>query len=194
MIEYVKGKIDELTPATVTVETSSGVGYIMSISLATYASLEGKDEGKIYVHEAIRDDAWQLYGFVTTQERELFRLLIGVSGVGANTARMILSSLSVAELEETITSGNPKPLKSVKGVGAKTAERIIIDLHDKIKPSEATLIEQMPGNGETFEEALTALIVLGYARAQAQKVLKKLFETEPTLKVDAAIRKALALM
>lgn len=194
MIEFIKGSIDELTPATVTIENASGIGFLLNISLATFTTLEGQTSAKLLVYESIREDAYVLYGFSTRAERDMFKLLIGVSKVGANTARMILSSLSVAELEAVILSGDVKRLKSVKSVGAKTAERIIVDLRDKIKPSDDTLLEQLSGAGETFEEALTALTVLGYARQQSQKVLKKLFDENPTIKVDAAIRKALAMM
>lgn len=194
MIESIKGIIDELTPATVTVDTVGGVGYLLNISLATYSVLQSQREVKLLVHESIREDAYVLYGFATADEREMFRLLIGVSGVGANTARMILSSLTLSQLEQAITGNDVHSLKSVKGVGAKTAERIIVDLKDKIKSTDSTFIEQLSGVGETFEEALTALTVLGYAKPQAQKVLKKLFEADPSMKVEAAIRKALAMM
>lgn len=194
MIEYIKGELTELTPATATIETRGGVAYLLNISLATFNALEGKKEVKLLVQEAIREDAYVLYGFDTARERDTFRLLVGVSGVGANTARMILSSLSVGELEQAIASGNIRQIKSVKGIGAKTAERIIVDLRDKIKADEITLLEQNASNGIVFDEALTALTVLGYARPQAQKVLKKIFEAEPAIKVDSAIRKALAMM
>lgn len=194
MIEYVKGMIEDLTPATVTIGISSGVGYGLNISLATYNALEGVGEARLLVHESIREDAYLLFGFATAEERELFRMLIGVSGVGPNMARMILSTLSFDELRQVIASDNVKRLKSVKGVGAKTAERIIVDLRDKINAGEITLLGQAPAVNEAFDEALTALTVLGYTRQQAQKVLKTLFEADPSLKVDAAIRKALSML
>lgn len=146
------------------------------------------------VHEAIKEDAWTLYGFLDEAERELFRLLIGVSGVGASTARMILSAMSAEELSAVIATSDVKRMKSVKGIGAKTAERIIVDLRDKIKAPDATLIIQSPATSEAFDEALAALTMLGFAAAQSRKVLKKLFDADPGLRVEAAIRKALPLM
>ncbi len=193
MIEYLRGQVAELTPATVTVDVN-GVGYLLNISLATFTALEGKTDTRLLVHEAIREDAYALYGFADEKERMLFRLLIGVSGVGANTARMILSAVSVPELEQSITSGDSKRLKTVKGIGAKTAERIIIDLRDKIKASDTLLVQQNIPESPSFDESLTALTVLGYARPQAQKVLKKIFDQDPGIKVENAIRKALAML
>lgn len=194
MIEYIKGTIASLNPAEVVVETPSGLAFGLNISLATFTALSGVSATRLLVHEVIREDAYTLYGFVTEDERALFRLLVGVSGVGANTARMLQSSLSVDELRQAIVGDDVKRLKSVKGVGAKTAERIIVDLRDKIKVDEAALIEQTPAASEAFDEALTALTILGYQRAQAQKVLKKLFDSDPTLRVETAIRKALAML
>lgn len=194
MIEYVKGRLASLNPAAVVIETSGGVAYMLQISLPTFSKLENMAEATLLVHEAIREDAWTLYGFLEESERELFRLLIGVSGVGASTARMILSALSTEELSAVIASSDVKRLKSVKGVGAKTAERIIVDLRDKIKAPDATLIIQSPATSEAFDEALAALTMLGFAAAQSRKVLKKLFDADPTLKVEVAIRKALPLM
>lgn len=193
MIEYLRGHVAELTPATVTVDVN-GVGYLLNISLATFTELEGKTDTRLLVHEAIREDAYALYGFADEKERMLFRLLIGVSGVGANTARMILSAVSVPELEQSITSGDSKRLKTVKGIGAKTAERIIIDLRDKIKVSDTLLVQQNIPESPSFDESLTALTVLGYGRPQAQKVLKKIFDQDPGIKVENAIRKALAML
>lgn len=195
MIEFIKGNIDELTPASVTLETPSGVGYILSISLATFNDLENVKQTKLLVHESIREDAYQLFGFSTENERSVFRLLIGVSGIGANTARTILSAISVGELQQAIASNDIKRLKGVKGVGPKTAERIIIELRDKINVADSTLLQHAPAAASaTFEEALIALTVLGYARPQAQKVLKKLFDADSSMRVDTAIRKALALL
>ena len=194
MIEYVKGRVASLNPAAAVIETSGGVAYLLQISLPTFSKLENMPEATLLVHEAIREDAWTLYGFLEESERELFRLLIGVSGVGASTARMILSALSADELATVIASSDVKRMKSVKGVGAKTAERIIVDLRDKIKAPDATLLIQSPATSEAFDEALAALTMLGFAAAQSRKVLKKLFDADPTLKVEAAIRKALPLM
>ena len=194
MIEYVKGRIASLNPAAAVIETPGGVAYMLQISLPTFSKLENMTEATLLVHESIREDAWTLYGFLDESEREVFRLLIGVSGVGASTARMILSALASEELSAVIASSDVKRLKSVKGVGAKTAERIIVDLRDKIKAPDATLIIQSPATSEAFDEALAALTMLGFAAAQSRKVLKKLFDADPTLKVEAAIRKALPLM
>ncbi|MDE7153017.1 MAG: Holliday junction branch migration protein RuvA [Muribaculaceae bacterium] len=194
MIEYIKGELTRLTPTDATIETPSGVAYLLNISLNTYTPLNGQKQCRLWVHEVIREDAWQLYGFFTEQERELFRLLIGVSGVGASIARMILSSLPPSELEQVITSAASARLKSVKGIGAKTAERIIVDLKDKIKPAGDTLLQQVTFKSEVFEEALAAMVMLGFPKQQAQKVMKKLFDANPDLKVEDAIKKGLAMM
>lgn len=194
MIEYIKGVLTELNPAAAIIETASGVAYALQITLQTFSALEGKTEARLLVHESIREDAWTLYGFLTADEREMFRALIGVSGVGASTARMILSAIPSAELSAVIAASDVKRLKAVKGVGAKTAERIIVDLRDKIKPADDTLLVQSQATSEAFDEALAALVMLGFAAPQSRKVLKKLFEAEPSLKVEAAIRRALPLM
>lgn len=194
MIEYIKGQLAGLNPAAAVIETTGGTAYILQISLPTFSRLEGQTDVKLLVHESIREDAWTLYGFLEESERELFRQLIGVSGVGASTARMILSALPAEELALVIASSDLKRLKSVKGVGAKTAERIIVDLRDKIKAPDDTLIVQSPATSEAFEEALAALVMLGFTAQQSRKVLKKLFDTDPTLKVESAIRKALPMM
>lgn len=194
MIEYIKGKVFRLTPTDVTVETGSGVAYLLNISLNTYTPLNGQKECMLWVHEVIREDAHILYGFLSEHERELFRLLIGVSGVGASIARMILSSVPPAELEQVITQGAAARLKSVKGIGAKTAERIIVDLKDKIKPTGDTLFIQETPRSEVYEEALAAMVMLGFPKPQAQKVMKKLFEADPSLKVEDAIKKGLTMM
>lgn len=193
MIEYIKGELSELTP-TYAVIDCGGVGYLLNISVPTYSALDGVKSAKLLVHEAIREDAHVLYGFVNEQERSLFRLLIGVSGVGANTARMILSSIAAPQLEQIIMTGDHSVLKKVKGIGSKTAERIIVDLKDKIKPIGDTLILQPSLTNEVFEEALAALVMLGFNRVQSQKVLKKLFDTEPSIAVEVAIKKALSMM
>ena len=194
MIEYIKGTVAELTPATVVIETPGGVAYLLNISLATFSALEGVNETRLLVHEAIREDAWVMFGFVEERERALFRSLIGVSGVGANTARMILSSIPAQELEVVISSGDPARLKTVKGVGAKTAQRIIVDLKDKIKVEDLTLSLQPMINNDIYEEALAALVMLGFQRQASQKVLKKLFEANPSITVEAAIKRALTMM
>lgn len=193
MIEYISGSITELTPTYVIVD-NHGIGYEMNISLTTFSELENKKNVRLLAHEVIREDAHVLFGFSTARERALFRLLIGVSGVGANTARMLLSSASPAELEMVITSGDVKRLKAVKGVGAKTAERVIVDLRDKIKPAGDTLVLEQTPASEAFDEALAALTMLGFAKPQSQKVLTKLFADDPSLKVEKAIKKALTML
>lgn len=202
MIEYIIGRLVDLTAATATLQTAGGVGYGLNISLNTYASLENEAASdrdvKLYVHESIREDAWTLYGFSREEERALFRLLIGVSGVGAASARVILSTYSVAELEHILSGSDVAALKKVKGIGAKTAERIVVDLRDKINVGGSTLISVGPGGkisgGEVYEEALAALVALGFVRSAAQKALDKVFGADPSLKVDVAIKKALALL
>lgn len=192
MIEYVAGRIDSLQPTLVVIDVA-GVGYAINISLPTFSRLENQPSARLLVHEIIREDAWTLYGFLDEDERTLFRLLIGVSGVGANTARMILSSLPVEQLRATITQADARPLKAIKGIGAKTAERIIVDLKDKIKPTDETLSIQVQ-QSDDFDEALAALVMLGFPRPQSLKVLKKIFDAQPSMKVEAAIKKALSMM
>ncbi|MDE5895073.1 MAG: Holliday junction branch migration protein RuvA [Muribaculum intestinale] len=199
MIEYVKGALIELTPTDAIVETAGGVAYSLSITLPTYTGLEAAlathATVKLLCHEVIREDAWLLYGFAEERERALFRLLIGVSGVGASTARIMLSSIPVAELEQVIVAGDTRRLKAVKGIGAKTAERVIVDLKDKVHPSDdAAALPMAAANSEVFEEALAALVMLGFPKPASQKVLKKLFEAEPSIKVESAIRKSLAML
>ncbi|HAB41660.1 MAG TPA: Holliday junction branch migration protein RuvA [Porphyromonadaceae bacterium] len=193
MIEYISGPVAELTP-TYAVIDCHGVGYLLNITLPAFTALEGQNQARLLVHEVIREDTHQLYGFINEQERSLFRLLLGVSGVGANTARMILSSIPAPELEGVIISGDHLKLKNVKGIGTKTAQRVIVDLRDKIKPSGDTLFIQTESTSEVFEEALAALVMLGFPRPAAQKVLKKIFDADPAAKVEAAIKKALAML
>lgn len=193
MIEYIKGSLTELNPAYAVVDIN-GMGYMLNISLASFSALEGQNECKLLVHEIIREDTHQLFGFVTDDERELFRLLIGVPGIGANTARMILSAISPAELRAIITSGDYKPLKNVKGIGTKTAQRVIVDLRDKIKPSDDTFTIQPAGKNDDYDEALAALMMLGFQRQQTVKVLAGIFDSDPSIKVEAAIKRALAMM
>ena len=183
-----------LSPAPATIESGSGIGFRLNITLPTFSALEGKAEAMLYVHEAIRDDAWVLYGFSTERERELFRSLIGVSGVGAATAVIILSSLQGDELAAVIASGDVRRLKAIKGIGAKTAERIIVDLRDKITAVSDTIFTQAAARSEAYDEALGALQMLGFDRKQSEKVLTALFDKDPALKVEAAIKRALSMM
>lgn len=194
MYDYIRGNIAELNPAFVVVD-NHGVGYMVNISLNSYNSLQKETgEVKVFVYEAIREDAHVLYGFTEKRERELFLLLISVSGVGPNTARMILSSLTPSDLEQSIASGNVGVLKAVKGIGAKTAQRIIVDLKDKIKLPTDSLLDKSQIANEVFDEALSALVMLGFTQQMSQKALKKLFTAEPTITVEQAIKKALKLM
>jgi len=190
MIEYIKGTITQTTPTFVVVETA-GIGYYVNISVNTFSKLEGKSEFKILIHEVIREDAHQLFGFADEGEREIFRLLISGSGVGAGTARMMLSSLSPGEIEKSISGSNVDLLKSVKGIGLKTAQRIIVDLKDKIG--------KHAGTGEIFafadnrnrDEALSALVMLGFAKGAVAKVLDKIVREEINLTVEDMIKRAL---
>ena len=190
MIDYIKGTISQITPTFLTIETA-GVGYLINISLNTFTRLEGKTEYRILVHEVIREDAHQLFGFADKEERDIFRLLISVTGVGASTARMMLSSLTPSEVEKAVIGSDVNTLKGVKGIGLKTAERIIVDLRDKIG--------KQPGTGEIFaladntkrEEALSALVMLGFARSAVLKALDKIVREDRTLTVEDIIKKAL---
>ena len=197
MIEYVKGQIAELTPAIAVIDCH-GVGYGLNISLNTFSALQGKQEAKLYVYEAIREDAYVLYGFSTRQERALFLLLISVSGIGGNTARMILSALTPAELVNVISSGNDKLLKTVKGIGLKTAQRIIVDLKDKIASVEiegtaapGTSATATTGHSEILEEAVAAHTMLGFPPAPSQKVALAILKEEPEAAVERVIKLAL---
>ena len=197
MLDYIKGTVAELNPAYAVID-NHGLGYMINISLNTYDAITKlpKDEvARLFVYEAIREDAHLLYGFADKRERDLFLLLISVSGVGVNTARMILSSMPVSELEVNIGQGNVAVLKSVKGVGAKTAQRIIVDLKDKIKVAGDALIEETGQvSSQVFEEAMAALVMLGFTQQMSQKALKKLLKQEPGITVEDAIKKALKMM
>lgn len=201
MIEYIKGELVELSPALAVVE-AHGVGYGLNISLNTYTAIQGKQSVKLFVHEAImtggRDDNYTLYGFATKQERSLYRLLITVSGVGANTARMILSSLTPAELCNVITNGDDKMLKTVKGIGLKTAQRIIVDLKDKIVQSgiaEELHVSSQPAtanvNNAVKDEAVGALTMLGFSPAPSAKVVVAILTEQPDLPVEQVVKLAL---
>ncbi len=195
MLDYIKGEIVELNPASVVLEVS-GLGYAVNISLNTYSALSEKKAAKLYVYEAIREDAHLLFGFTEQRERSLFLHLISVSGVGANTARMILSSLSVPELEAVIANGNSNTLKTVKGIGAKTAERIIIDLKDKIKlPGDTAGSGKVavPVN-QAANEAVSALMMLGFNQAASQKVVSKIANDKPVSTVEELIKMALKML
>ena len=202
MIEYIKGELTELTPTLAVVE-AAGVGYALNISLNTYTGIQGKKEAKLYVHEVLiaggRDDSFTLYGFATRQERELYCMLISLSGVGANTARMMLSSMSPAELCDAIANGNEKLIKSVKGIGLKTAQRVIVDLKDKIVSSGiaselhvSTGREESPAiNNAVKDEAVSAMTMLGFSPAPAAKVVTAILTEQPDMAVELVIKEAL---
>ena len=195
MIEYIKGELAEITPAQAVIDCH-GVGYGINISLNTYSAIQGKKEAKLFIYEVIREDTYMLYGFCTKQERELFLLLISVSGIGGNTARMILSALSPSELCNVISTGNDKMLKTVKGIGLKTAQRIIVDLKDKISllgVEQGTTVASIAAtaNSEVYEEAIAALTMLGFAQAPSQKVVAEILKEEPSLAVEQVVKFAL---
>ena len=196
MIEYIKGELTELTPALATIE-AAGIGYGLNISLNTFSAIQGKKEVKLYVYEAIREDAHLLYGFVNKRERETFLLLITVNGVGANTARMILSSLSVSELCNAISAGNARLIQNVKGIGKMTAQRIIVDLREKIVSlgiaDEIPTGGQMsaPVNNQVKDEAVSALTMLGFAPAPSQKVVLAIVQEQPDAPVETVVKLAL---
>ena len=204
MIEYIKGQLAELTPALAVVE-AAGVGYALNISLTTYSGIQGKKEVKLYVHEALttggRDDSFTLFGFVNKQERELYRLLITVSGVGTNTARMMLSSMNPTELCNAIANGDERMIKTVKGIGLKTAQRIIVDLRDKIMASG--IANELHVGGEKAEstlsnavkeEAVAALTMLGFSPAPIAKVVVSILQKQANLPVEQVVKEALKLL
>lgn len=196
MIDYIKGELAELNPAEAVVE-ACGVGYAMGISLNTYSAIESQKQVKLYVYEAIREDAHQLFGFATKKERELFMLLISVSGIGANTARMALSSMSPNELCHCISTGNERMIKSIKGIGLKTAQRIIVDLRDKIVslgivaeiPAGGSMTQ--PVNNKVKDEAVSALTMLGFSPAPSAKTVMAILEKMPDAPVEEVVKRAL---
>lgn len=192
MIDYITGEIAELTPASVTID-NRGIGYFIQISLNTYSALNAQKSAKLFIHEAIREDAYQLYGFVEKRERELFLLLISVSGIGAGTARMILSAMSPSELESVIASGNSDMLKTVKGIGLKTAQRVIIDLKDKIKLGASDIVSPIVDSKIT-EEAVAALVMLGFPQAPSLKVVSKILKDKPNSTIEEALKLALKML
>lgn len=202
MIEYIKGTLAELSPALAVVE-AYGVGYALNISLTTYTKIQGLKDVKLFVHEQLttggRDDSFTLYGFATKQERELYRMLISVSGVGANTARMMLSSLTPTELCNAIANGDEKIIKSVKGIGLKTAQRVILDLKDKIVSTGIAdelhvAKEHSAGpsvNTAVKDEAVSALTMLGFSPAPSAKVVVEILTAQPDLQVEMVVKEAL---
>jgi len=190
MYEFISGKLVEMNPTYAVIETG-GVGYIVNISLQTFAILEGKTEAMLHLHQVVREDAHLLYGFAERPERDLFRHLISVSGVGANTARIILSSLSSVELERAIVVGDIDTLKKIKGIGLKTAQRIVVDLKDKIAKGSPDPQIFAPVNNTLKQEALSALVMLGFAKGVAEKTIDQLIKKEPDISVEMLVKQAL---
>lgn len=194
MIEYLRGELAELTPATAIIECC-GVGYETSITLNTYSALQGKKDVKVYIYEVIREDTHQLFGFCNKHERELFLLLISVSGIGGNTARTILSAFTVNELCDAIATGNEVAIKSVKGIGLKTAQRLIVDLKDKIAGiydgTASSTPAAAPANNENIDGAVQALAMLGFPVSAANKVVQSIAKSEPEATIEQLIKLAL---
>lgn len=190
MYDYIKGTIVVLKPSHLVLEANS-IGYFISISLTTYSQLSGRESAKLYIHQAIREDAHLFYGFFTESERELFRMLISVSGIGSNTAIMMLSSISPDEIRAAILEENITLLKSIKGIGVKTAQRVVIDLKDKIGKSPASEQIVASANNTLRNEALSALMMLGFAKKPVEKELDKILASQPNLAVEEVIKLAL---
>lgn len=197
MLDYIKGELVEITPASAVLE-AGGLGYMLTISLNTYSAIQNQKQSKLYVHEAIREDAHQLFGFQNKLERQLFQLLISVSGIGGGTAILILSALSPRELSDVIASENVNILKSIKGIGAKTAQRIIVDLKDKVTNLEG--LQSISGGGtgsvmgqmsQVHAEAQQALVMLGFAAPQTAKVVAAVIQEQPGATVEQVIKMAL---
>lgn len=197
MIDYISGHIAELTPTRVVID-NHGIGYAMEISLQTYAELEGKEDAKLYVHHHLQNnsDVELYYGFANRDERSLFQTIIGVSGVGVNSARMILSSLSADEFRSAILSENVNVIKSVKGIGLKTAQRMILELKDKIVKGEGTSPEVLftAEKNAAVEEASSALQMLGFSKPNINKALQAIVKTNPNAKVEDLIKAALKML
>ena len=194
MIEYIKGEIVELSPAVAIIDCN-GMGYAINISLNTYSAIQGKKNSLLYIYEAIREDAYTLYGFLDKRERDLFLMLISVSGIGGNTARMVLSAFSADELINIITTENVNLMKSVKGIGLKTAQRVIIDLKDKMQKVSGTVgsagLSMAVGSAAILEDAVSALTMLGFPPAASQKVAVGILKEEPDIPVETVIKLAL---
>ncbi len=193
MIDYIKGEITELNPTYAVVETA-GIGYFINIALPVYSALNGQKNGKLYVYEVIREDAHSLFGFLNQADRQLFLMLISVSGIGANTARMIMSSYAVAEVQQMIATGNAVALSSIKGIGAKTAQRIIVDLKDKIIKLNVISDMDLPQqqiSGEVRDEAVSALVMLGFAANVSQKAVDGILKSQSDVSVEQLIKLAL---
>ena len=193
MYAYVTGKVAEITPTYVVID-NQGIGYLVNITLHTFTAIGEKEEVKLYVHEQILEDAHHLFGFYSAKERDLFELLISVSGVGCNTARLILSSLTVNELSNAIASDDVKTIQAVKGIGAKTAQRIVIDLKDKLKKNDFQTEIFVAPNNTIKTEALSALTILGFGKTAVDKALDKLLKQMPDANVETLIKEALKIL
>jgi Holliday junction DNA helicase RuvA len=190
MYEYIEGSLIDKKPTYCVLEVS-GIGYFIHISLATYSRLDAQTRAKLYIHQVVREDAQLLFGFYTRQEREMFRLLLTVSGIGANTARMMLSSLTSDDIQQAIINSNTALLQGIKGIGAKTAQRVIIDLRDKISKEKVTGDFFPAKDNRLKEEALSALVILGFNKGEADKVIGKILLTEKSLPLEDLIKRAL---
>lgn len=195
MIDYIKGSIINLSPTSLVIE-NNGIGYSMLISLQTYQALEDKKEATVYVHQYFREDLQEYYGFASKDERELFELLIGVSGIGVGSARMMLSSLTAEEIRQAILSEDVAKIKSVKGIGLKSAQKVIIELKDKIVKGEGADSGQIfsSGRNEIAEEASRALIMLGFSKPAVNKSIQAVLKANPNAKVEDVIKSALQML
>lgn len=193
MYNYISGTISELTPSYAVVD-NHGIGYLIEISLNTYTQIKDLKEVKLLIHYVVREDAHLLFGFYEESERSLFRQLINVSGVGVGTARVMLSTLNTAELTQAIVNENVKMVQSIKGIGAKTAQRIVLELHDKLAKQDNINLNTIVQNNKNTEEALSALVMLGFVKAQASKVLDKIATDNPTMTVEELIKQALKIL
>jgi len=193
MFEFIEGRVIEKTPAFLVLQ-EGGIGYYVNISLFTFSGLPNEGNTKIYIHQVIREDAHILFGFHTKEEREIFRQLISVSGIGANTARVILSSMTPDEVAQSIMEGNVSALQAIKGIGGKTAQRIIVDLKDKIAKGVNIDDLFLSERNTIRDEALSALVALGFVKRQAEKVVVKLLSQQPEMEVEDVVKQALKLL
>jgi Holliday junction DNA helicase RuvA len=191
MYEYIKGGVKEITPAYVIIENNN-IGFFINISLNTFTAIQDKEECHLFLHEVIREDAFLFYGFSDKGEREIFRQLLSVSGVGANTACMMLSSLTPGELKNAIINNEVNTLKNIKGIGAKSAQRIIVDLKDKLSKEEISEEIFSPADNTIKDEAFSALVTLGFNKKKIEKVLDELIRKEGALKVEELVKKSLS--
>ncbi len=193
MYEFIEGDIVELTPANVVLQTGN-IGYLVQISLYTYSQLNEKSRARLFIHFVVKEDAHVLYGFAGREEREIFRLLISVSGIGANTARLILSSMPPAEVRQSVMNGNVAALQSIKGIGAKSAQRVIVDLRDKMGKTAVTDDLIFHQDNTEREEALSALVALGFPRKTVEKHLASIISKHGNLTVEELVKAALKQM